>query len=85
MQFTADFLFVVGWKGTEHIVGSKSIPLGTSLRLLRLLSGHQAKDIARSAGVSASLVSLIEAGKRSPDAQLVQLILRAIVTPTEGE
>jgi len=54
---------------------------GRALRTCRAIRGWQQEDVAEHAGLSASYVSLIEAGKREPSPTAVSKLARGLRVP----
>ena len=54
---------------------------GRALRTCRAIRGWQQEDVAEHAGLSASYVSLIEAGKREPSPTAVSKLARGLGVP----
>ena len=54
---------------------------GKAIRIIRSIAGLQQKQLAKIAGVDASLISLIEKGKRKPGLSTVEKITNALQVP----
>jgi XRE family transcriptional regulator, fatty acid utilization regulator len=54
---------------------------GKAIRIIRSVAGLQQKELAELAGVDASLISLIEKGKRQPGLSTVGSITKALSVP----
>lgn len=54
---------------------------GRALRTCRAIRGWQQEDVAEHSGLSASYVSLIEAGKRAPSPKAVSKLARGLGVP----
>lgn len=55
--------------------------VGESIKSLRTASGLLQRDLAKRAGISASLLSLVEKGRREPTIPLLRAIGRALEIP----
>jgi XRE family transcriptional regulator, regulator of sulfur utilization len=53
-----------------------------AFRVIRAAQGWQQADMARKLGISASQLSLIEAGKRQPSLRVVEDLAEAVQIPT---
>lgn len=56
--------------------------VGESIRSLRGAAGLMQRELAERVGISASMLSLVEAGKREPTIALLRSIGRALGIPT---
>jgi len=54
---------------------------GKAVRIVRSIAGLQQKELAEIAGVDASLISLIEKGKRKPGLATIERITKALDIP----
>lgn len=54
---------------------------GKAIRILRAITGLQQRDLAQKARVDASLISLIEHGKRTPSLTTITRISAALEVP----
>ena len=54
---------------------------GKALKIARAAAGLQQQELAKKAGLTASYVSLIEMGKRTPSASVLRKLSRALEMP----
>jgi transcriptional regulator with XRE-family HTH domain len=54
---------------------------GKAIRIARSIAGLQQKELADLAGVDASLISLMEKGKRKPGLSTIEKITKALEVP----
>jgi len=58
------------------------MPLGECIKSLRAAAGLQQRELAARVGISKSMLSLVEAGKREPTVSLLRDIGKALNIPT---
>src|SRR5437868_498588 len=56
--------------------------VGEAIRSLRLATGLMQREVAERVGISASMLSLVEADKREPSISVLRAIGRALGVPT---
>jgi len=58
--------------------------VGRAIRILRKARGQKQSDLARAAGISVPMVSLLEAGERQPSLSVLRRLAKALGIPSEA-